>query len=150
MCRQIDSCANGTGELIMGTEGYTNCQNTIWDLNGNIKWKFLYPKDENGIEMDHILIPEYVQEHMHLVYAIRTGNYVNEAEQTAISTLTAIMGRTAAYTGRAITWDEILKSDMDLGPTKIELGPVNMVFETPIPGTSVISSVTPSYKSQII
>jgi myo-inositol 2-dehydrogenase/D-chiro-inositol 1-dehydrogenase len=150
MCRQIDSCANGTGELIMGTEGYTNCQNTIWDLNGNIKWKFLYPKDENGITMDHILIPEYVQEHMHLVYAIRTGNYVNEAEQTAISTLTAIMGRTAAYTGRAITWDEILKSDMDLGPTKIEFGPVNMVFETPVPGTSVISSVTPSYKGQII
>jgi predicted dehydrogenase len=150
MCRQIDSCANGTGELIMGTEGYTNCQNTIWDLNGNIKWKFLYPKDENGIEMDHILIPEYVQEHMHLVYAIRTGNYVNEAEQTAISTLTAIMGRTAAYTGRAITWDEILKSDLDLGPTKIEFGPVNMVFETPVPGTPVISSVTPLYKGQII
>jgi predicted dehydrogenase len=29
MCRQIDSCANGTGELVMGTKGYTNCQNTI-------------------------------------------------------------------------------------------------------------------------
>ena len=48
MCRQIDSCANGTGELIMGTEGYTNCQNTVWDLKGNIKWQFEYPKDENG------------------------------------------------------------------------------------------------------
>ena len=150
MCRQIDSCVNGTGELIMGTEGYTNCQNTIWDLKGNVKWKFEYPEDENGVEMDHFLIPEYVQEHMHLVYAIRTGNYVNEAEQTAISTLTAIMGRTAAYTGRAITWDEILKSDMDLGPSKIEFGPVKMVFEAPVPGTPVISSVTPAYKGQII
>jgi predicted dehydrogenase len=150
MCRQIDSCVNGTGEMIMGTEGYTNCQNTIWDLKGNVKWKFEYPKDENGNPMETTVIPSYVQEHMHLVYAIRTGNYVNEAEQTAISTLTAIMGRTAAYTGRAITWDEILKSDMDLGPTKIELGPVNMVFETPVPGTPVISSVTPSYKGQII
>jgi hypothetical protein len=87
---------------------------------------------------------------MHLVYAIRTGNYVNEAEQTAFSTLTAIMGRTAAYTGGSVTWDEILKSDMDLGPSKIEFGPVNMVFETPVPGTSVISSVTPLYKGQII
>jgi predicted dehydrogenase len=137
MCRQIDSCANGTGELIMGTEGYTNCINTIWDLDGNVKWKFEYPKDENGNEMDHVLIPEYVQEHMHLVYAIRTGDYVNEAEQTAYSTLTAIMGRTAAYTGRAITWDEILRSDMDLGPANIEFGPVNMVFDTPVPGTPV-------------
>jgi myo-inositol 2-dehydrogenase / D-chiro-inositol 1-dehydrogenase len=88
--------------------------------------------------MNQIKIPPYVQEHMHLVYAIRTGNYVNEAERTAISTLTAIMGRTAAYTGRLITWDEIFKSDMDLGPKKIEFGPVDMVFETPVPGTPVV------------
>jgi hypothetical protein len=74
---------------------------------------------------------------MHLVHAIRTGNYVNEAETTAISTLTAIMGRTAAYTGRLVTWDDIFKSDMHLGPEKIEFGPVDMVFETPIPGTPV-------------
>jgi hypothetical protein len=47
------------------------------------------------------------------------------------------MGRTAAYTGRLITWDEIFKSDMDLGPKKIEMGPVDMVFETPIPGTPI-------------
>src|SRR5450759_121234 len=137
MCRQIDSCSNSTGELIMGTEGYTNCNNTIWDLKGNIKWQFEYPKDENGNATNAVKIPPYVQEHMHLVYAIRTGNYVNEAERTAISTLTAIMGRTAAYTGRLITWDEIFKSDMKLGPSKIEMGPVDMVFETPIPGTPV-------------
>jgi myo-inositol 2-dehydrogenase/D-chiro-inositol 1-dehydrogenase len=74
---------------------------------------------------------------MHLVYAIRTGDYVNEAEQTALATLTAIMGRTAAYTGRLITWDEIFKSDMNLGPSKLEFGPVDMEFETPIPGTPI-------------
>ncbi len=135
MCRQIDSCANGTGELIYGTEGYTNCINTIWDLDGKVKWKFEYPKDENGHPMNTLKIPPYVQEHMHLVYAIRTGNYVNEAETTAISTLTAIMGRTAAYTGKLITWDEMFKSDMDLGPKKMEFGPVDMEFKTPIPGT---------------
>lgn len=137
MCRQIDSCANGTGELIMGKEGYTNCQDTIWDLDGNVKWKFEYPKDENGNATNTLRIPSYAQEHMHLVYAIRTGNYVNEGEQTALSTLTAIMGRTAAYTGRLITWDEILKSDMDLGPKEIKFGPVDMVFEIPVPGTPV-------------
>jgi hypothetical protein len=138
MCRQIDSCANGTGEIVMGTEGYTNCQNTIWDLNGNVKWQFEYPKDENGNPTNSIKIPSYVQEHMHLVHAIRTGNYVNEAEQTAISTLAAIMGREAAYTGRMITWDNIFKSDLDLGPEKIEFGPVEMNFETPTPGTPII------------
>jgi len=137
MCRQIDSCANATGEFIMGTEGYTNCQNTVWDLNGKIKWQFEYPKDENGNDTKTIKIPAYVQEHMHLVHAIRTGKYVNEAEQTALSTLTAIMGRQSAYTGRMITWDEILKADMDLGPSKIEMGPVDMKFEPPVPGTAV-------------
>jgi len=150
MCRQIDSCANGTGEMIMGTEGYTNCQNTIWDLNGKVIWKFEYPLDENGTPMNQTKIPAYVQEHMHLVYAIRTGNYVNEAEQTAISTLTAIMGRTAAYTGRLITWDEIFKSDMELGPKKMEFGPVNMQFPAPVPGTPVISRVKPAFDGQII
>ena len=150
MCRQIDSCANVTGEIIMGTEGYTNCQNTIWDLKGNVIWQFEYPKDENGNPMNQTVIPPYVQEHMHLVYAIRTGEYVNEAEQTALSTLTAIMGRTAAYTGRAITWDEIYKSDMDLGPSNLEFGKVDMAFPTPVPGTPVITTVKPAFKDQII
>jgi myo-inositol 2-dehydrogenase/D-chiro-inositol 1-dehydrogenase len=63
---------------------------------------------------------------------------VNEGEQTALSTLTAIMGRTAAYTGRLVTWEEILKSDMYLGPEKIEFGPVDMTFDTPVPGTPVL------------
>jgi myo-inositol 2-dehydrogenase / D-chiro-inositol 1-dehydrogenase len=137
MCRQIDSCANGTGEVVMGTKGYSNCQNTIWNLDGTVKWKFEYPKDENGNTMNQVKIPPYVQEHMHLVHAIRTGNYVNQAEQTAVSTLTAIMGRTAAYTGKSVTWDDIFKSNMDLGPAKIELGTVDIKFEVPLPGTPV-------------
>lgn len=150
MCRQIDSCANATGEMIMGTEGYTNCQNTIWDLKGNIKWQFEYPEDKDGKTTGQIVIPAYVQEHMHLVYAIRTGDYVNEAEQTALSTLTAIMGRTAAYTGRAVTWDEIMKSDMDMGPSMPGFGKVDMVFEAPVPGTPVIPTVKPAFNGQII
>lgn len=137
MCRQIDSCANGTGEIIMGTTGYTNCRNTIWNLDGTVKWSFEYPKDENGNSMNQIKIPPYVQEHIHLVHAIRTNEYVNEAEQTAISTLTAIMGRTAAYTGKLVTWDEIFKSNMDLGPEKMEFGPVDMQFDVPLPGTPI-------------
>jgi predicted dehydrogenase len=136
MCRQIDNCANGTGEFIMGTEGYTNCVNTIWNQDGSVKWKFEYPKDAQGNEMSMPKISPYIQEHMHLVYAIRTGKYVNYAEPTALSTLTAIMGRTAAYTGKNITWEDIFKSDMHLGPKEIKFGPVDMNFEVPIPGTA--------------
>jgi hypothetical protein len=45
------------------------------------------------------------------------------------------MGRTAAYTGQLVTWEEMLASTVKLGPEKYEMGPVNMEFPVPIPGT---------------
>ncbi|NLB92405.1 MAG: hypothetical protein GX792_03190, partial [Bacteroidales bacterium] len=54
---------------------------------------------------------------------------------TAISTLTAIMGRTAAYTGQKVTWEDMLNSTERLGPSTYEMGPVNMEFPTPLAGT---------------
>ena len=137
MSRQIDNCANGVGEVIVGTEGYTNCKNAIFKPDGSLKWQYEYSADEKGEPGSTLKISEYIQEHIDLVTAIRTGGYVNEAEQTAYSTLTAIMGREAAYTGKKITWDEILNSDMKLGPESIEMGPVDMKFEVPVPGTPI-------------
>jgi hypothetical protein len=46
-----------------------------------------------------------------LVEGIKSGQFQNEAEQGAFSTLTAILGRTAAYTGREVTWDKMIKSN---------------------------------------
>ncbi len=45
-----------------------------------------------------------------------------EAENTAISTLAAIMGRTSAYTGKEVTWEEMMNSELTLGPAMQELG----------------------------
>ena len=39
MCRQIDGCANSVSEFVIGTEGMTNCRNTIYDLDGKAVWK---------------------------------------------------------------------------------------------------------------
>lgn len=125
MSRQIDDCANSRGEMIMGTEGFTNCENTIFNLDGTVKWKY---DDSNDIS-------PYVQEHIDFVTAIRTNQPYQEAEQTAVSTLTAIMGRTAAYTGGKVTWEEMMESTMKLGPSEYVMGPVDMKFEVPIPGT---------------
>jgi predicted dehydrogenase len=44
------------------------------------------------------------------IESIRSGKYINEAEQGAESALTAIMGRTAAYTGKEVTWEKIAAS----------------------------------------
>ena len=142
MSRQIDNCANGVGEFIIGTEGYTNCENTIYNLDGSEKWTVEYPLDDEGRPATQPKISEYIQEHIHLVTAIRTNTPVNEAKQTAYSNLTAIMGRESAYTGKLITWDEIMNSDLKLGPEKIEMGPVDQTYIVPVPGTAVKSSAT--------
>lgn len=137
MCRQIDGCANGVGEIVVGTKGYTNCRNRIYDHSGAVIWEYEYPKDKEG-KTQNAGITAYVQEHIHLVSAIRTeGMYVNEAERTALSTLTAIMGREAAFTGKRITWEEIMNSKLRLGPSEYKMGPVNMPFEVPEPGTPI-------------
>lgn len=137
MCRQIDNCANGVGEVIIGTKGYTNCQNTIYHPDGSIKWQYKYPNDKDGNPTSTVKVSPYIQEHVHLVTAIRTNHYVNEGEQTALSNLTAIMGRESAYTGKRITWNEIYNSNLKLGPSEIAMGNVDITFETPIPGTPI-------------
>ena len=124
MSRQIDGCANSRGETVMGTEGFTNCENTIYNLDGTVKWKYDDSKD----------LSPYVQEHIDFVTALRTNQPYQEAERTAVSTLTAIIGRTAAYTGNKITWEEMMESSMKLGPTEYVMGPVDMKFEVPVPG----------------
>lgn len=135
MSRQIDDCANTLGEHIVGTLGYTNCKNTIYNLDGTEKWKYEYPKNKDGKSTEVVAVSPYVQEHISLVTAIRTNAPIVEAERTAISTLTAIMGRTAAYTGQLVTWEEMMTSAEKLGPEKYEMGPVNMEFPVPIPGS---------------
>ena len=72
----------------------------------------------------------FVQEHINLVTGIRTGNVVNDAEAQVMSTLVTIMGRESAYTGKDVTWEEIMNSDMRLGPKTYEFGPVPGVPET--------------------
>ena len=135
-CRQINNCANFVMEEVIGTKGYSNCENKIWDHNGKLIWEYEYPKNAQGESTNQPKVSPYVQEHIHLVTAIRTNKPYNEAEQTAISTLTAIMARESAYSGKKITWDEIMNSDLTLGPRKYNIGPVEMEFPVPKPGTA--------------
>jgi myo-inositol 2-dehydrogenase / D-chiro-inositol 1-dehydrogenase len=141
MCRQINGCANNVSERIQGSEGSTNCQNNIKDLAGNEIWKYEYPLDNDGKPTNNVKVDPYVQEHIDLVTAIRTGNPINEAENTAISTLVAIMGRISAYTGKETTYEEMMNSDLKLGPKVFDFGPVDIVKEVPIAGLPYIASV---------
>jgi myo-inositol 2-dehydrogenase/D-chiro-inositol 1-dehydrogenase len=133
MCRQIDDCVNGVGELVVGTKGYTNCKNKIFNHEGEVIWQFEYPDPKK----EQLALTPYIQEHIHLVHAIRTGQYINQAEDLALSTLTAIMGRESAYTGKEVKWSDLMKSEMRLGPTDYSLRNVDMEqYKVPVPGKS--------------
>ncbi|HOH31454.1 MAG TPA: gfo/Idh/MocA family oxidoreductase, partial [Candidatus Hydrogenedentes bacterium] len=60
--------------------------------------------------------------------------YINQGVQTAESTLTAIMGRMAAYTGKELTWDEALNSDLSLVPAVLDFEQAYPVGPIPVPG----------------
>ena len=136
MCRQINGTTNNVSEFIMGTEGKSNCKDTIWDLKGVEKFTYKYPLDDKGQPMKSVKVSPYVQEHIDLVTCIRQNIPFNEAEQTAISNMTAIMGRISAYTGKEVTWDEMMNSDMKLGPATYIMGTVGIVgtSQVAIPG----------------
>ena len=138
MCRQINDCANINREQITGSEGYSLTSggdlHHIYDRAGNLLYEYSSPVDAQGEPIEN---NPYVQEHIDLITAIRTGKQIVEAEETARTNLTAIMGRQSAYTGMKVTWDEMMGSDLKLGPEgEIKLGPVNMKKMVPIAGSA--------------
>ncbi len=125
MCRQISNCANSVSEHLVGTKG--RCDPGAHNING----ESLFTNAERKA-----FVNPYVQEHTDLIESIRTSKPLNELQQVAHSTATAIMGRMSAYTGKRVTWDMITKSQEDLMPTKLDW---NMKLDLPpvaMPGTT--------------
>lgn len=112
MCRHWDGTPGNVSEHIVGTKGKSNPYNEIFGPNA---WQ--HP----GGGRD-----PYVQEHADLIESIRNNKPINEAKQVAESTLTAIMGRMAAYTGQIITWEQALNSQENLAPKSWD-------FKLPLP-----------------
>ena len=136
MCRQVDGCANNVSEALVGTDGSAyldSKEGRILDSAGTVLWQGAQAQME-GEDYDSGANSPYIQEHIDLVTAIRTDGELNEARNTAISTLTAIMGRISAYTGQATTWDEMMASDLRLGPEEYVLGDVALEAVPPVPG----------------
>ncbi|MDR1667344.1 MAG: Gfo/Idh/MocA family oxidoreductase [Bacteroidales bacterium] len=133
--RQIAGCDNQTIIMVYGTKGYTNCYNKIWHLDGSLMWEYPAPKADDADQSMAVPDP-FVQEHIRLITAIRTNRTINDVEQHVQSTLMAIMGRISAYTGKFVTWDQVMASDMKLGPETYQIGHVpNLKEEIPLAGT---------------
>jgi myo-inositol 2-dehydrogenase/D-chiro-inositol 1-dehydrogenase len=119
MCRQISNCYNEVGEYLVGTKG--KCHVNAYTINGK------RVAQRNGPN-------PYVQEHTDLIESIRSGKPLNELKNVAESTLTAIMGRMSAYTGKEVSWEQALNSKEDLMPKELTLEMSKPVDPVAIPG----------------
>lgn len=129
MARQQPDCDSNVSEAIVGTLGECRVDGgraEIRDQNGNVVWEM---QGNQGYA--------YVQEHIDMVEAIRSGQPLNEARDVAYSTLAAVMGRESAYSGRMTTWNQMLSSDLALGPPQYDLTATYTPRPTPRPGTMV-------------
>jgi myo-inositol 2-dehydrogenase/D-chiro-inositol 1-dehydrogenase len=115
-CGQIKRDWSSVSEAVMGSSGSANPSGAI-QPNEGAAWRF------KGKAID-----PYVQEHVDLLHAIINDTDLNEAKQVTETTLTAIMGREAAYSGAETQWDEVLNSNFMYGPELIYQDSSKMKF----------------------
>jgi len=113
MCSQIQGTTNREDERIVGTKGVAFGHGVIEGKN-----PYQYDGEHNS---------PYVQEMADLVKSIRNSEPVNEGKNVAESTMTAIMGRISAYTGRAVSWDWVMNA------SKLDMSPPAYDFDTDLP-----------------
>ena len=123
--RQMDRCDNDVDDYVLGTQG--SARLLKFSIEGPRPWRYDGPKPSM-----------YDVEHQELFAGIRSGKHINNGLYMSRSTLLAIMGRMATYTGRTITWDEAINSTQDLTPAKYEWGDVQTP-EVAMPGLTNFS-----------
>ncbi|HEY0943725.1 MAG TPA: Gfo/Idh/MocA family oxidoreductase, partial [Opitutaceae bacterium] len=124
MCRHAPKSATRVAERVVGTKGVSDCEAAI---KGEKSFTYAGPNPN-----------PLVQEHTDLIASIRNGAPLNEGEQVAISTLTAVGGRISAYTGREISWNWLLNaSQLDLFPKTCAPGP-GLFTPIAVPGITAL------------
>ncbi|WP_153555230.1 Gfo/Idh/MocA family protein [Roseimaritima sediminicola] len=102
-CRHIRGCWNNVSEHVAGTKGYCDVSGgKIYDNNG----KLIFQSKGGG--------GGHQEEHHDLFAALRAGEIPNEGEYGAKSTMTAILGRMATYSGKVVKWEDAMNSNQSL------------------------------------
>ncbi len=104
-CRQQVGCRNESSCHVQGAKGTAEVSERKFRITSDETWTF----DEKKKNM-------YQVEHDELFAGIRSGQPLNNGEYMAKSTMLAIMGRMATYTGKEITWEQAMNSKQDLSP----------------------------------
>ncbi|MEO9593437.1 Gfo/Idh/MocA family protein [Rhodopirellula bahusiensis] len=115
MCRQIPGSTAENGSTVRGTKGFAVIG------AGSSGSTFLDRSGKETLKLEGSIADAYRQEHKDLIDSIRTGEPIVELLETANSSLTAVMGRMAAYTGKKVTWDFVAnESELDLFPKDLQ------------------------------
>ena len=114
-CRHMKNCWDQVSEHLHGSDGVADLSAARIEPSWGSAWHY------DGEEAD-----PYQVEHDDLFAAIRQDRPYNEVENGALSTMTAILGRMATYSGKVVTWEEALASDLSLAPDRYD-------FEAPPP-----------------
>jgi len=137
-CGQIKRDFSSVSEAVVGSAGTSNPAGNIRP-NSGAAWRY----------REKVVNP-YVQEHVDLIHAIVNDTPLNETEQVTDSTLTALMGREAAYSGGVVEWDDMKNSTFAYGPELLYSDASKMVFtdfrtlKPPMPGDHDIFSTPPN------
>jgi predicted dehydrogenase len=103
MCQTRVGCYHNWDDILMGTKGvchWTNCR-----IEGETKWRYEGPRNDPHAEEQKILIG-----------SIREGKPVNHKDTMIDSTYMAIMGQIACYTGKPVTWEQMMAADFEFEP----------------------------------
>jgi myo-inositol 2-dehydrogenase/D-chiro-inositol 1-dehydrogenase len=105
-CRHWDHSKGNVSEHVHGLYGYADLSQYRIKAHGGIEWSHPRRGEPNA----------YQVEHDDFFKALRTNQPYNEADNGINSTMTAILGRMATYSGEEITWEQGVNSDLDLHP----------------------------------
>jgi predicted dehydrogenase len=119
-CRQFSpGTRNEIATFVTGTKGKGSISSRRFELTAEERWRY------SG-EMNDM----FQTEHDELFASIRNGTPINNGEYMSKSTLMAIQGRMATYTGQLVTWEQALNSEEDLSPPSYD-------WDAPLPAAPV-------------
>jgi len=137
MVRRMDGCDNMSGAIIQGDKGvWRSSDFSIHDLKGNLIWQY----DAKAAKENYKVHDMYTLEHIDFVNHIRKGtSLLDITEVNNNSAMACIMARESAYSGKVVTWDNMLASDLNMFPDEFasgEFGKMDMKkYElVPLPG----------------
>lgn len=124
-CRQYAGGVNDMSVHVAGSKGTAAISQRVWQITADNTWR--YDGEKNN---------QSQTEHDEMFASIRSGKVINNGDYMSKSTLMAIMGRMATYTGQKITWEQALNSKENLSPERYDWDAAPPKSEVAVPGVT--------------